>query len=140
MGIYFDTAKFPRYADFAKLDLAGLRSGARVNFNPEKKNISDFALWKWSINENGKKRDMEWKYRDRMGFPSWHLEYSAIALKALGDKPDNATLFCLKELEFNKKHEFTSVLFHLQSNFKFCVFISESIFDFFICFFEILFN
>ncbi len=87
-GIYFDTAKFPRYADFAKLDLAGLRSGARVNFNPEKKNISDFALWKWSINENGKKRDMEWKYRDRMGFPGWHLECSAIALNTLGDTID----------------------------------------------------
>lgn len=43
-GIYFDTAKFPRYADFAKLDLTGLKSGARVNFDPEKKNISDFAL------------------------------------------------------------------------------------------------
>ncbi len=45
-GIYFDTAKFPRYANFAKLDLTGLKSGARVNFDPEKKNISDFALWK----------------------------------------------------------------------------------------------
>ena len=87
-GIYFDTAKFPRYADFAKLDLKGLKSGARVNFNPEKKNISDFALWKWSINENGKKRDMEWKYRDRMGFPGWHLECSAIALNTLGDTID----------------------------------------------------
>ena len=48
-----------RYANFAKLDLTGLKSGARVNFDPEKKNISDFALWKQSINENGKKRDME---------------------------------------------------------------------------------
>lgn len=79
-GIYFNTAKFPRYADFAKLDLTGLKSGARVNFDPEKKNISDFVLWKWSINENGKKRDMEWEYRDRMGFPGWHLECSAIDL------------------------------------------------------------
>ena len=83
---------------------------------------------------------MEWKYRDRMGFPSWHLECSAIALKALGDKPENATLFCLKELGFNKKHGFTSVLFHLQSNLEFCVFVSESIVDFFISFLEILFD
>ena len=45
---------------------------------------------------------MEWGYRDRMGFPDWHLECLAIALNTLGDKPENATLFCIKELEFNK--------------------------------------
>lgn len=57
-GIYFDTAKFPKYADFAKLNLDSQKAGARVDFNPEKRNLSDFALWKFSpLNE---KRDMEW--------------------------------------------------------------------------------
>lgn len=57
-GIYFDTAKFPKYANFAKLDLENLKAGARVELNPEKRNVSDFALWKFSpLNE---KRDMEW--------------------------------------------------------------------------------
>ena len=37
-GIYFDTAKFPSYADFAGLDLENLKAGARINFNPEKRN------------------------------------------------------------------------------------------------------
>lgn len=93
-GIYFDTSKFKTYADFAHLDLAEQKAGARVKFNSEKRNPSDFALWKFSpINE---KRDMEWKTpldlldekKERMGFPGWHLECSAIALSLLGDTID----------------------------------------------------
>lgn len=85
-GIYFDTAKFPKYADFAHLDLENLKAGARVNFNPEKKNLSDFALWKWSPKDQ--KRGMEWEYCGRMGFPGWHLECSAIAINTLGETID----------------------------------------------------
>ena len=85
-GIYFDTAKFPRYANFAHLDLDNLKAGARVIFNPEKRNLSDFALWKWS--PEGQKRDMEREFRGRMGFPGWHLECSAIAISTLGETID----------------------------------------------------
>ena len=84
--IYFDTAKFPRYANFAHLDLDNLKAGARVIFNPEKRNLSDFALWKWS--PEGQKRDMEWEFRGRMGFPGWHLECSAIAINTLDETID----------------------------------------------------
>lgn len=58
-GIYFDTAKFPTYGDFAGLDLEAQKAGARVEFNPEKRNPSDFALWKFT--PKGEKRDMEWE-------------------------------------------------------------------------------
>lgn len=57
-GIYFDTSKFPTYADFAELDLAGQKAGARVAYDPEKRQPSDFALWKFT--PDGEKRDMEW--------------------------------------------------------------------------------
>lgn len=58
-GIYFDTSKFPTYADFAGLDLEAQKAGARVAFNAEKRNPSDFALWKFT--PSGEKRDMEWE-------------------------------------------------------------------------------
>ncbi len=58
-GIYFDTAKFPTYAAFAGLDLAAQKAGARVEFNPEKRSPSDFALWKFT--KPGETRDMEWE-------------------------------------------------------------------------------
>ena len=85
-GIYFDTSKFPTYANFAKLDLEALKAGARVEFNPEKRNHSDFALWKFT--PIGTKRDMEWEFEGKMGFPGWHLECSAISMSILGDTID----------------------------------------------------
>ncbi len=93
-GIYFDTAKFPTYADFAGLDLAAQQAGARVEYNTEKRNPSDFALWKFSpANEQ---RDMEWDTPtdlledsgNKKGFPGWHLECSAMAMSIFGNTLD----------------------------------------------------
>ncbi len=93
-GIYYDTAKFPTYGDFADLDLEAQKAGARVEFNPEKRNPSDFALWKFT--PEGEKRDMEWETPAdltdedvaRPGFPGWHLECSAMAMTLLGNTID----------------------------------------------------
>ncbi|MEO6110001.1 MAG: cysteine--tRNA ligase [Candidatus Saccharimonadales bacterium] len=93
-GIYFDTAKFPSYDDFADLNLEAQKAGARVEFNPEKRNHSDFALWKFT--PEGETRDMEWETpadlindnETRQGFPGWHLECSAMAMSLLGNTLD----------------------------------------------------
>ncbi len=85
-GIYFDTSKFPRYADFAKLDLEHLKAGARVDFNNEKHNVSDFALWKFI--KDGESHAMRWKYLNRFGYPGWHIECAAIIHKELGETID----------------------------------------------------
>ena len=85
-GIYFDTSKFINYGKLGNVDIEGLREGARVPENPEKLNQTDFALWKFSRpNEN---RQQEWKSPWGVGFPGWHLECSAMALKLLGRKLD----------------------------------------------------
>jgi len=84
-GIYFDTMKFPRYADFAHLDIAGLKSGARIDIG-EKKFTTDFALWKFSPKDS--KRAMEWDSPWGTGFPGWHVECSAMAMKFLGETID----------------------------------------------------
>lgn len=85
-GIYFDTSKFPEYANFARLDLKGLKAGARVDFNSEKKNLSDFAVWKFI--QPGEKHAMRWNYLGRPGYPGWHLECSTIINKELGEPID----------------------------------------------------
>lgn len=85
-GIYFDTSKFDRYADFAKLDLKGMEEGARVAVNEEKRNSTDFALWKFS--PSNEKRDMEWESPWGVGFPGWHIECSAMSEKLLGSPFD----------------------------------------------------
>lgn len=85
-GIYFDTAKFADYAKFARLDLSGLQAGARVSFNDEKRNASDFAVWKFI--KPGEKHAMSWDYLGRPGYPGWHLECSTIIDKELGEPID----------------------------------------------------
>ena len=85
-GIYFDTSKFADYGKFANLNLEKLREGARVEINDEKKNPTDFALWKFSpINE---KRQMEWDSPWGIGFPGWHIECTAMSTKILGETFD----------------------------------------------------
>lgn len=85
-GVYFDTTTFPRYADFAKLDLTALKAGARVEMNAEKRQSSDFALWKFSPAHES--RDMEWGSPWGKGFPGWHIECSAMAFSYLGETID----------------------------------------------------
>lgn len=85
-GLYFDTAKFVDYAKFARLDLEHLRAGARVEFSNEKKNPSDFAVWKWI--RDGEDHAMQWEFRGRMGYPGWHLECSTIIHEKLGETID----------------------------------------------------
>lgn len=93
-GIYFDTSKFPKYADFAHLQLDKQEAGARIGVNEAKRNPSDFALWKFSTPEMH--RQMEWPTPadiydgdgEKNGFPGWHLECSAIAMDILGPSID----------------------------------------------------
>lgn len=85
-GIYYDTSKFSHYADFAKLDLDEQQPGKRVMFNPQKRNSTDFALWKFSPIDQ--KRDMEWDSPWGKGFPGWHIECSAMSMKYLGETLD----------------------------------------------------
>jgi cysteinyl-tRNA synthetase len=85
-GVYYDTSKFPKYADFARLDLDEQEAGKRVDFNPEKRNVADFALWKFSPKDH--QRDMEWESPWGKGFPGWHIECSAMSMKYLGETLD----------------------------------------------------
>lgn len=86
-GIYYDTSKFPRYdALVGHARISGLQGGARVEMSDEKRNPTDFALWKFSPKD--KKRQMEWDSPWGVGFPGWHIECSAMAMKYLGNTLD----------------------------------------------------
>jgi cysteinyl-tRNA synthetase len=85
-GIYFDTAKFPGYAKLSSQNLDALQEGARVEKNPQKRNATDFALWKFS--PAGAKRQMEWDSPWGVGFPGWHIECSAMSMQFLGEQLD----------------------------------------------------
>ncbi len=85
-GIYFDTSKVPDYAKLSNQRLDDLQEGARVEKNPEKRNPTDFALWK--LSPPGSRRQMEWDSPWGVGFPGWHIECSAMSMMYLGDQLD----------------------------------------------------
>jgi len=85
-GVYFDTSKFKNYGQLSGLTIENIKEGARVEINPEKKNPTDFALWKFSVPEE--KRQQEWDSPWGRGYPGWHLECSAMSLSELGDTID----------------------------------------------------
>jgi cysteinyl-tRNA synthetase len=80
-GIYFDTSRFENYNKLSHQHLEALEEGARVEKNPEKRNATDFALWKFSPPDE--QRQMEWKSPWGIGFPGWHIECSAMSMKYL---------------------------------------------------------
>jgi len=85
-GIYFDTSRVEEYAKLSNQNLDALQEGARVEKNPEKRNFTDFALWKFSPPDV--QRQMEWDSPWGRGFPGWHIECSAMSMKFLNDHLD----------------------------------------------------
>jgi cysteinyl-tRNA synthetase len=85
-AVYFDTSKFPRYADFARLDLGQQQAGAggRAQIQPEKRNQHDFVLWF----TNKPRHLMQWDSPWGRGYPGWHIECSAMSIKYLGETFD----------------------------------------------------
>ncbi len=85
-GVYFDTARFPRYAELAHLDLAGQEGAQRIAQVEGKRQPADFAIWKFA--QEGVTRLQEWDSPWGRGFPGWHLECSAMSSKYLGEHFD----------------------------------------------------
>lgn len=81
-GIYFDTSKDENYGRLSGQKQEDKEEGARIGVNAEKRNPSDFALWKFS--PAGEQRHMEWESPWGIGFPGWHLECSVMSEHILG--------------------------------------------------------
>lgn len=85
-GIYFDTSTYPPYGKLGNINIENLKEGARVEVNNEKRNHTDFALWKFSNPKDN--RQQEWESPWGTGFPGWHIECSAMSKKYLGETFD----------------------------------------------------
>ena len=82
-SIYFKIASFPEYGKLARLDHAGIKSGARVDSDKyDKENARDFVVWKAT-----KEGEPTWDPGIGPGRPGWHIECSAMALRLLGEAP-----------------------------------------------------
>ncbi len=85
-SIYFNIRKFPDYGKLSKLDMSGLKAGARVSQDEyTKEEARDFALWKAWSPEDG---DVYWETEIGKGRPGWHIECSVMSTKYLGKTID----------------------------------------------------
>ena len=84
-NVYYAVASFPEYGTLSGNTLDALRAGHRGEVEPDKRDPADFALWKAA----GEGRMLKWPTpRWGEGFPGWHLECSAMALRHLGARFD----------------------------------------------------
>jgi cysteinyl-tRNA synthetase len=88
-AIYFDVKKFSDYGKLTGQKLEEKKTAARkeVFEDKDKKNQADFALWfKRAGRFSG--HVMHWPSPWGDGFPGWHIECSAMAMKYLGETLD----------------------------------------------------
>jgi cysteinyl-tRNA synthetase len=83
-NVYFAVASFPDYGRLSGNSLDALRAGHRGEIEPDKRDPADFALWKAA--ESG--RVLKWPSPWGDGFPGWHIECSAMAMRHLGPRFD----------------------------------------------------
>jgi cysteinyl-tRNA synthetase len=85
-SVYFRIASFPEYGRLARLDVAGIQAGARVDTDKyDKENARDFVLWKRKSDEPAW---AQWEAPFGKGRPGWHIECSAMSMKYLGETFD----------------------------------------------------
>ena len=86
-ALYFDVTKFETYGKLSGQKLEDKKQGARsdVNIDPGKKHPAEFALW---FKRVGRFADhtMHWESPWGEGFPGWHIECSAMAMKGLSSE------------------------------------------------------
>ncbi len=84
-NVYFAVGSFPAYGRLSGNTVDELRAGHRGATEPDKRDVADFALWKAA----GEGRILKWPTRRwGEGYPGWHLECSAMALRYLGEEFD----------------------------------------------------
>lgn len=83
-NVYFSVASWPAYGRLSGNSVEALEAGSRLEVNPEKRHPADFALWK-----SDPRHLMKWPTPfGPDGFPGWHVECSAMAMKEFGPTVD----------------------------------------------------
>jgi cysteinyl-tRNA synthetase len=98
-GWYFDLSTFPEYGKLShRTALQATDSVSRIDTSDKKRNVGDFALWKFTNNDAASAggeprqskdwREPSWKTELGAGRPGWHIEDTAISEKFFGPQYD----------------------------------------------------
>ena len=82
-GVYYDVSKFKNYLELSGRSIEEVRTGTRVETEDDKKRAEDFALWKFS-----KEDEPSWDSPWGDGRPGWHIECSTMISETLGNTID----------------------------------------------------
>lgn len=87
-NIYFDTSKDETYYELSGRNADELMVAVRedIEEDNDKKNPFDFGLW--FTNSKFSNQELQWDSPWGRGYPGWHIECSAIAIKNLGEHLD----------------------------------------------------
>lgn len=85
-NVYFSIDKFDDYYKLANLNMKELQAGSRIKVDEFKNNPFDFVLW--FVNSKYDNHILQWESPWGVGFPGWHIECSAMAIKYLGENID----------------------------------------------------
>lgn len=87
-NIYFDTSRLDDYYVLTNHSSDLLMTGVRddVSLDENKRNKTDFVLW--FTKSKFENQELKWDSPWGLGYPGWHIECSAIALKYLGEYLD----------------------------------------------------
>ena len=87
-NIYFDTSKDETYYELSGRNADELIVAVRedIEEDNDKKNPFDFGLW--FTNSKFSNQELQWDSPWGRGYPGWHIECSAIAIKKLGEHLD----------------------------------------------------
>jgi cysteinyl-tRNA synthetase len=83
-NVYFDVASFAGYGKLSRRRLEEQEASGRIEIGAGKRGAADFALWKKAEPSHL----MKWPSPWGVGFPGWHIECSAMAMKYLGTTLD----------------------------------------------------
>lgn len=83
-NVFLDVTTFSDYGKLSGNSLEKLKTGARLEAHPDKKNPWDFALWLKADKNHLMKWDSPWSE----GYPGWHIECSAMSMAYLGEQFD----------------------------------------------------
>ena len=81
--VYFAVDSFPGYGKLSGRNLEDARESVRIENEENKRSPLDFALWK-----SAKPGEPSWESPWGAGRPGWHIECSAMNLKAFGEQID----------------------------------------------------
>ncbi len=84
-GIYFSIGMSKGYGALAKIKLSAEVKERIANDEYEKENPRDFAVWKFTTEDDG---EIFWEAPFGKGRPGWHIECSAMSTWALGPTID----------------------------------------------------